>query len=68
MSYPAINASESMCLDVPIPPVEEQNTIATFLDFETTKINALTAEAKTAISLLKERHTALISAAVTGQD
>ena len=45
----------------------EQTAIATFLDHETTKINILTTEANRVIDLLKERRTALISAAVTGQ-
>ena len=37
------------------------------LDRETTKLDTLMAEARTAITLLQERRTALISAAVTGQ-
>jgi type I restriction enzyme S subunit len=45
----------------------EQLAIATFLDCETAKLDALTAEAQRAIDLLQERRTALISAAVTGQ-
>ena len=53
--------------EVPFPPVKEQKQIATFLDRETTKIDALIAEAQRAIELLKERRTALISAAVTGK-
>ena len=50
-----------------VPPLSEQQTIATFLDRETAKLDTLTAEAKTAITLLQERRTALISAAVTGK-
>ena len=41
--------------------------IAAFLDHETAKLDALTAEAQRAIDLLQERRTALISAAVTGK-
>jgi type I restriction enzyme S subunit len=41
--------------------------IAAFLDRETAKLDALTAEAQSAIALLQERCTALISAAVTGK-
>ena len=37
------------------------------LDEESKKFDALVAEAQSAISLLQERRTALISAAVTGQ-
>lgn len=49
------------------PPIEEQQKIATFLDTETARLDALTAEATRGIALLKERRSALISAAVTGK-
>ena len=52
---------------IPLPPLEEQNQIAAFLDKETTKINTLIEKCETAIELLKERRPALISAAVTGK-
>jgi type I restriction enzyme, S subunit len=52
---------------VTFPPIEEQQTIATFLDTETAKFDTLTAEANRAIALLQERRSALISAAVTGK-
>lgn len=67
VSYPAINASDLMRLNVPVPPLEEQTAIAAYLDRETAKLNALTAEAQRATELLKERRSALISAAVTGK-
>jgi len=51
----------------PKPPVEEQAAIAAYLESESVKFDALTAEAQRAIDLLQERRTALISAAVTGQ-
>ena len=50
-----------------IPPINEQQTITAFLDSETAKLDTLTAEAKTVITLLQERRTALISVAVTGK-
>ena len=50
-----------------LPPVAEQRAIAGFLDRETAKLDALITEAEQAISLLQERRTALISAAVTGK-
>lgn len=50
-----------------VPPKEEQISIVTFLNGETTKLDTLTTEAQHAIDLLKERRTALISAAVTGK-
>ena len=49
------------------PPMSEQAEIVSFLDAETARLDALTAEATRAIALLKERRTALISAAVTGK-
>ena len=54
-------------LFVAFPPSDEQQTITAFLDRETAKLDTLTAEAKNAITLLQERRTALISAAVTGK-
>ena len=54
-------------LSVTVPPVAEQEKIAAFLDTETAKFDALTAEANRAIALLQEHRTALISAAVTGK-
>ena len=52
---------------IALPSIEDQRAIAAFLDRETAKIDALLTEAGSAIDLLKERRTALISAAVTGQ-
>lgn len=54
-------------VDLPFPSFEEQQTITAFLDRETAKIDDLTAEAQRTITLLQERRTALISAAVTGK-
>jgi type I restriction enzyme S subunit len=54
-------------LTFPLPPLAEQQCIAAFLERETIKFDALSAEAQRAIDLLQERRTALISAAVTGQ-
>jgi type I restriction enzyme S subunit len=62
-----IGQSTILELDVAVPPPDEQTAIATFLDHETARIDALTAEAQSTITLLQERRTALISAAVTGQ-
>jgi len=49
------------------PSYSEQIQISSFLDHETSKIDALTTEALRGIDLLKERRSVLISAAVTGQ-
>lgn len=52
-------------LSIPFPPPTEQNAIATFLDHETAKIDALIAEQVQLIALLKEKRQAVISHAVT---
>lgn len=49
------------------PPIEEQLEIEVFLKVETARLEALRSEATRGISLLKERRSALISAAVTGK-
>lgn len=50
---------------LPLPPLSEQTTIASFLDSETAKIDDLVAEQQNLIALLKEKRQALISHAVT---
>ncbi|TXC88067.1 restriction endonuclease subunit S [Paraburkholderia azotifigens] len=50
-----------------IPPTKEQAGIVSWLDSEVVKLDSLDVEAKCAIALLKERRSALISAAVTGK-
>ena len=54
-------------LVVPLPPHPEQAAIASFLECETTNIDALIAKVRQAIDRLKEFRTALVSAAVTGK-
>ena len=65
VSYPAINASDLVCLDVALPPLAEQRGIAAFLDRETGKIDDLVARKERLIGLLQEKRAALISRAVT---
>jgi type I restriction enzyme S subunit len=52
-------------MPVLVPPIDEQTQIATFLDHETAKIDALVAEQEKLIALLKEKRQAVISRAVT---
>jgi type I restriction enzyme S subunit len=49
----------------PVPTLEEQQTIADFLDRETAEIDALVAKKRRLIELLEEKRTALISHATT---
>lgn len=51
-------------LEVPIPPLAEQQAIARFLDCETGRIDILVANKLRLIELLKEKRTALISRTV----
>jgi len=50
---------------VPLPRLSEQRAIATFLDRETARIDALIEKKERQIELLQEKRTALISHAVT---
>jgi len=50
-----------------LPDIVEQQVIADYLDDKTSKIDTLITKATKAIDLLKEKRTALISAAVTGK-
>ena len=67
VSYPAVNASEIGALPIPLPPKDEQHTIADYLDCETAKIDMLEAKIEAAIDRLREYRAALITAAVTGK-
>lgn len=62
-----IKASKLIELRLTAPPREEQQGIVDFLDTAVGRIDGLTQKAKASISLLYERRSALISAAVTGK-
>jgi type I restriction enzyme S subunit len=62
-----INIYELKRARIPTPPRDEQRAIATFLAQRSSDFDSLIGEAKRAITLLQERRTALISAAVTGK-
>lgn len=62
-----IKAERLVYLKQLLPPLAEQQQIAEFLDQETQKINSLIQKSQHMVILLKERKTALISAAVTGK-
>ncbi|MDY0035528.1 MAG: restriction endonuclease subunit S [Zoogloea oleivorans] len=49
----------------PVPPVDEQQTIARFLDAKATQIDALVAQKRQLIDKLKEKRSALIARTVT---
>lgn len=62
-----VGIKDLQSVKIAVPPIEEQAAIAAFLDFETTKLDALKNKIERSIELLKERRSALITAAVTGQ-
>jgi type I restriction enzyme S subunit len=52
---------------IAVPPLDEQRRITVYLDDQTAKIDTLIAEAERFIEFARERRSALITAAVTGQ-
>jgi type I restriction enzyme S subunit len=67
VAMPKINRESLKDVWLALPTIEEQSAIVDFLDTETNKLDALKTEAERGIALLKERRSALIAAAVTGQ-
>jgi type I restriction enzyme, S subunit len=60
-----MSRDDLMAFPVLVPPVDEQRTIAAFLDQETVKIDALIEEQRRLIELLKEKQQAIISQVVS---
>ncbi|WP_155633880.1 restriction endonuclease subunit S [Burkholderia cepacia] len=52
---------------LPVPPKEEQHAIVDHIARETAKLDAIRAATERTMALLKERRSALVAAAVTGQ-
>ncbi len=67
ISYPAINSSDLVNIKIAYPREQEQEDINQFVKNQCLIFDSLTEKATNAISLMKERKTALISAAVTGK-
>lgn len=65
MSYPAINSTELSNLHLLSLPLEEQTSIANFLDKKTAQIDEAIAIKEKQIALLKERKQIIIQKAVT---
>jgi type I restriction enzyme, S subunit len=66
-AQPKLNKDNVKSCFIVLPPINEQEKILEFIDGDTGRLDTLLAEAQRAIDLLKERRTALISAAVTGK-
>lgn len=67
VAMPKINRETLNPIPLVIPPEDEQHNISTYLKTRTHEFGRLIAEASAAVELLRERRSALISAAVTGQ-
>ena len=65
VAMPKINRESLKAVALAIPSLNEQAKIASFLDLETSKIDALVGEQRRLIELLKEKRQAVISRAVT---
>lgn len=66
-AVPSLNETQIGSYRLAIPPIEEQSKIARFLGEQTLRIDSLIESSMTAVELLSERRSALISAAVTGK-
>jgi type I restriction enzyme S subunit len=65
--HPHLNCGNIKFVDIPVPPIDEQEAIINFIAMRTESFDSLSSDAMVAIDLLQERCSALISAAVTGQ-
>ncbi len=63
----ALTCEEIASLHVPVPPIGEQSAILASMNLSVEPLDTFRADVKNTISLIRERRTALISAAVTGQ-
>ena len=62
-----LGLSRMIRIFMPLPPISEQSKIVDFLDSAVAEIDGLRQHGLQAIDLLRERRSALITAAVTGQ-
>ena len=66
-SVAAIYYKDLSSLSFAFPPPSEQREIERFLDIQTSQLDALVSAAEQTVDVIKERRSALISAAVTGK-
>jgi len=64
---PNINQDKVRSFRIPVPTVEEQRNIVSYLDEQTKKIDALIDEAEGIAAVAKERRSALIASVMAGQ-
>lgn len=65
ISYPAITASDLICIAMPLPPLPEQEAIVTYLDTKVAKIDEYISIAEKKIAALEELKQTIIAEAVT---
>jgi type I restriction enzyme S subunit len=65
--HPHLNCGNVKNVFMPVPPIDEQRRIIAYLQERLHGFEDLSGEAERAITLLKERRSALIAAAVTGK-
>lgn len=65
ISYPAITASDLICIAMPLPPLSEQEAIVTYLDTKVAKIDEYISIAEKKIAALEELRQTIIAEAVT---
>ena len=66
-AQPGLSVDHIKNLFIPVPSLNEQDVIATYLNRKTTKIKQTTSKIENQIDLLQEHRTALISEVVTGK-
>lgn len=64
-TLPIFNQTDTKNIPVPLPPLSEQEQIATYLDRKTGQLDSLIAQKRQLIALLEEERTALINQVVT---
>ncbi|MBM7785544.1 restriction endonuclease subunit S [Tenggerimyces flavus] len=67
VSVPHVSEWQVRKFKMPFPPLDEQKSIAAYLDGQTAKIDVLLEETERFIAIARERRAALVTAAVTGQ-
>lgn len=68
VSYPAITAPQLMTLDLRLPRLETQRSIADYLDRETARIDTLIEEQQGLIATLRERRRAVVRHLIPAPD
>ncbi|TCK96975.1 restriction endonuclease subunit S [Paraburkholderia sp. BL9I2N2] len=67
VAMPKINRESLNALKLALPPIEEQEIISRRLTQAATRIDAIIEKTERSIELIRERRSALVTAAVTGQ-